>query len=165
MDQNVLARTLLTLTDSGVEFVVCGGVACILHGVARATHDLDLRVALDQSNLERLVQSAQSLGLTPRVPEPMEALLSAERRRVWIHEKHALVYTLLTPNGTFAMDIFLDYPLGYPELRAAAQPFSVHGRVVWVSSKEHLIQAKRAVQPPRRKDVRDIEDLLALLDE
>lgn len=40
MANNLLTRTLVALTDARVRFVVCGGVACILQGVARATHDL-----------------------------------------------------------------------------------------------------------------------------
>jgi glutamate synthase domain-containing protein 2 len=39
----------------------------------------------------------------------------------------------------------------------------LRGRTVWVSSKRHLIEAKRAVQPPRKVDLRDIEDLEELL--
>ena len=44
---NSVIATLGALSSAVVEFVVCGGVACVLQGVARATHDLDLLVALD----------------------------------------------------------------------------------------------------------------------
>lgn len=32
-----------TLTDAGVDYLVVGGVALVLHGVVRLTIDLDLR--------------------------------------------------------------------------------------------------------------------------
>ncbi|MSQ02757.1 MAG: hypothetical protein EXR71_12840 [Myxococcales bacterium] len=165
MPENLITRALLALTDAKVRFVVCGGVACILHGVARATHDLDVRVALEDGNLSGLVQVAHALGLRPRIPEPIEALLDAKRRRAWVEEKHAVVYTLQSPSGAFAIDVFLVYPIPFEELAAEADTFRVDGRDVLVSSKRHLIEAKRAVHPPRKLDLRDIEDLLDLIDE
>ena len=164
MVPNPITRTLVALVDARVQFVVCGGVACILQGVARATHDLDVRVALDGPNLEGLVAAAQALGLRPRIPEPIAALLDPERRRVWAEEKHAVVYTLMATSGRFALDVFLRYPIPFADLAARADTFEVEGRPVLVSSKQHLIEAKRAVQPPRETDRRDIADLLALLD-
>ena len=160
---NLIKRTLVALVDAKVRFVVCGGVACILQGVARATHDLDVRVAMESPDLERLVEVIRALSLTPRIPEPLDALLDPERRRVWREEKNAVVYTLNSPSGAFALDVFLTYPIAFDELAAAADTFVVDGRSVLVSSKEHLIEAKRTVQPSRKVDLRDIEDLLGLL--
>ncbi len=163
MAENLLTLTLTALADAGVEFVVCGGVACILQGVTRATHDLDLRVVLDDANLTKLIGVARSLGLAPRIPEPIEHLAEAARRRVWLEEKHALVYTLLSASGAFAVDVFLSYPIPYEDLAARADVFMVGGRAIKASSRLDLIAAKRAVQPPRVKDLRDIEDLLELI--
>jgi hypothetical protein len=150
------------LVDGGVDFVLCGGVACILHGVARATRDLDLRVALETDNLARLIRVARSLDLVPRIPEQPDALLDAARRQVWIAEKQAVVYTMLAGDGLFAVDVFLRYPIPFDALAAAAVTVPVGGRDVAVSSITHLIEAKRAVVPPRPVDLRDIADLEAL---
>jgi hypothetical protein len=160
---NLLHRTIVALVDADVRFVVCGGVACILQGVARTTHDLDLRVALEAPDLTGLLAVARALDLQPRVPEPMTALLDPERRRAWVEEKRAVVYTLHTRSGAFAVDVFLAYPLSYEELAAEADVFEIDGRRVLVSSKRHLIVAKSRVQPPRRVDLRDIEDLEELI--
>lgn len=165
MTDNRIKQTLIALVDANVRFVVCGGVACILQGVARATHDLDVRVALEDADLQRLVGVARALGLRPRIPEPLEALLDPERRRVWVEEKHAVVYTLQASSGAFALDVFLAYPLSFAELAGSADAFIVEGRTVLVSSKRHLVEAKRAVVPPRKVDIRDIEDLLEIIDE
>jgi hypothetical protein len=164
VSDNLLRRTLVALVDAEVEFVVCGGVACILQGVARATHDLDVRVALDTPNLQRFIAVSRQLGLSPRIPEPPEALLDAERRRQWVEEKQAVVFTLVSATGAFSVDVFLRYPIPMAELMAKADRFPIDGRTVAVSSKQHLIDAKRAIQPPRKQDLRDIEDLLELLD-
>ncbi len=163
MPDNPVTTTLHALTDAGVRFVVCGGVACVLQGVERVTHDLDVRVALDDENLTRLIAVAKQLGLRPRIPEPIERLADPERRRVWVEEKRALVYTLLSDSGAFAVDIFLAYPIPYSELAARSDVLMVDGRPIHVSSRADLVTAKRAVQPPRTKDLRDIEDLEELI--
>jgi len=38
---------LSTLVDSGVDFIIAGGVACLLYGVERVTLYIDIAVALD----------------------------------------------------------------------------------------------------------------------
>jgi len=45
--ENYLKKMLVTLADAGVEFVVGGGVACVLHGVERVTLDLDVAVQMN----------------------------------------------------------------------------------------------------------------------
>lgn len=102
MADHPMTQALLALTDAKVRFVVCGGVACILQGVARATHALDIRVAMEDEDIRGLVAVARALALTPRIPEPLAALLDPERRRAWVSEKHAVVYTLHSPCGAFA---------------------------------------------------------------
>ena len=162
---NRLREALIAFADAKVEFVVCGGVACILQGVARATHDLDLRLAMDSANVDRFLRAAQGMGLRPRIPEPLAAFADPERRRAWVEEKHAVVYTLNSASGALTVDVFLQYPLEFAELADAADRFEVEGRPIRVSSKRHLIHAKELVRPPRKQDLRDIEDLRELLDE
>jgi hypothetical protein len=38
---------LSTLVDSAVDFIIAGGVVCLLHGVERVALDVDIAVALD----------------------------------------------------------------------------------------------------------------------
>ena len=40
-------RLIESLCDHGVEFVIVGGVALVLHGSARTTQDLDICYARD----------------------------------------------------------------------------------------------------------------------
>lgn len=48
------ARLLRVLVENAVEFVVVGGVAAQLHGWQGATADLDIAVANDEANVDRL---------------------------------------------------------------------------------------------------------------
>jgi len=41
---------LNALSDAGVEFIVGGGMACILHGVERLTMDVDVAVMMQEKN-------------------------------------------------------------------------------------------------------------------
>lgn len=51
---NDFAAALRDLNESGVRYVIVGGLAVIRHGAVRATKDVDAAVAMDGDNLERL---------------------------------------------------------------------------------------------------------------
>ena len=50
-------KVVHVLTDSGVEFVLVGGLAVVAHGYVRTTADLDLCYARSPSNLKRIVSA------------------------------------------------------------------------------------------------------------
>ena len=58
-----LIEILCTLQDRGVDFVVAGGVAAVLHGVERMTLDLDVAVSLDPHNTEMLFVRSRSAAI------------------------------------------------------------------------------------------------------
>lgn len=161
--QNHLLKTIKLLAQDGVQFVICGGIACILQGCDRTTYDLDLNLALDQKNLEKFIQIAKKLKLQPRIPEPIENILDADKRKNWIEEKHALVYTLLTEFGDFQIDLFLVYPISFASLQKNADEFDIDGIKIKVSSIQDLITAKEKVYPLRDKDQFDLKQLKELL--
>lgn len=57
------AQLLLALLRNGVEFVVVGGVAAQFRGWAGATADLDIAVATEGDNAERLNRALAEVGL------------------------------------------------------------------------------------------------------
>jgi hypothetical protein len=150
---------LAASADGDVRFVVSRGVACILHGISRVTNDVDLSVAMDDRNMIRFVDVAQRFGLKPRAPEPLEAMLDADRGCDRVQTKQAHVFALNNSSGLLQVDCFLAYPIGFEERYDQADTMDVDGRVIRVSSKPHRLRAKQAVDSPRRTDVRDIEDL------
>ena len=154
-----LGRSLTALVEAGVDFVVCGGIACVMHGISRVTNDLDICVRMDEQNLGRLVEAVQRFGLQPRIPEPIEALLDPQKRREWVEEKNAKVFTLVSLNTVLQIDVMLEYPVAYTELAREATVLRAGDLTFRISSKEHLIAAKQQVQPPRKTDLRHIADL------
>src|SRR5262245_28957525 len=68
-----LERLLPALSDAGVEFIVVGGVAAIVHGSARLTVDLDVIYRRDPANIARLAVALQPFspylrGAPPGLP-------------------------------------------------------------------------------------------------
>nr|HPQ54813.1 nucleotidyl transferase AbiEii/AbiGii toxin family protein [Spirochaetota bacterium] len=63
---NHLKEIITTLSESDVDFIICGGVALVLHGIERMTMDLDLSVDLREQNLQRFIDAMKKLGLVPR---------------------------------------------------------------------------------------------------
>jgi len=158
--QNPIKEMLLAMVDSGIDFVVSGGVAVVLHGVERVTLDLDVSVDMRRDNLEPLLRLMSSRGMVPRVPVSPEILLEEDRRRWMVEEKNALVFTFIDPNDPYRhVDIFLTDDLAYHRLIEDAVKVDVAGREVRVVSRSRLLELKRAVRPPRPKDIFDIAEL------
>ena len=61
---------LRALIEHGVDFVLIGGLAGIVHGSAYNTYDLDIAYARDRPNLERLAAALRELGATLRGAPP-----------------------------------------------------------------------------------------------
>jgi hypothetical protein len=160
-DARTLTGILRALTAGNVDFVVCGGVACIMQGVTRVTADLDIAVSMEDANLRRLVDAARRLGFQPRIPEPLQAIVDPKKRNEWIERKHATVFTLLSPKHPTQLDIFLQYPIAFDDLKSRANVMVGSDVTVRVSSKADLIAAKRVAG--REQDERDIRDLERLI--
>ncbi len=90
--------------------MICGGVACVLHGVERATYDIDLSVSFEKSNLEKILLVARKFGLNPGIPEPVENILDEIKRKEWFEKKNALVYTFISDNSPLQLNIFTENP-------------------------------------------------------
>lgn len=74
------------LNESGVPFVVVGGLAVVAHGYGRQTQDIDLVVPLDSVTVPLLFRALASLGYAPRVPVTPEQCADASTRARWIAE-------------------------------------------------------------------------------
>ncbi len=88
-----------TLAGAGVEFIVGGGVACVLHGVERVTLDLDVAVQMNSPNLDRLICAVEQLNLQPRVPVSLADIGDPDFVRSMVTEKGALVFSLADFNN------------------------------------------------------------------
>jgi len=75
---NILAGLFESLRDRDVRYLVIGGIAAVLHGVPRATFDLDILVDASAENAERLLRAFLDAGLGTAALTTPEDLLSHE---------------------------------------------------------------------------------------
>lgn len=146
---------LRRLVERGVDFVVIGGIAAVLHGSARNTFDLDICFATDDANLAALgdvlvALSARLKGVDENVPFVPDARTLRQIE----------LLTLVTSLGE--LDV-LARPSGAPpyrELRRNADRYDLGGFNVSVASIDDLIAMKQAAG--RAKDLLDVEELEAI---
>lgn len=149
------SELLRRLTAAGVDFVVIGGVAAVLHGSARLTRDLDIVFAPDQGNLEALGRvltesSARLRGVDDDVPFVADART--------LHGIQLL--TLETDAGWFDVHRQPDGAPPYSRLRGRAERMDVGSFAILVASIPDLIAMKRSAGRPQ--DLADIETLEAI---
>jgi predicted nucleotidyltransferase len=145
----------VALAQRGVDFVVIGGIAAVLHGSAQNTFDLDISFATDPTNLEVLGEVLVGLG----------ASLRAGKEDVPFVPDHRLLrrVDVLTMNTPLGMLDVLARPKGapsYEQLRARARRVKLGDVAVLIASIEDLIAMKLAAGRP--KDLVAVEELEAI---
>lgn len=153
-----------TLNKYHVDYLLIGGLAVSLHGVERATMDVDITVAMQPDNLAGLLQCAQALSLTPVAPVPLESLTNLSLLRKWHDEKNMLAFALRTDAmAGLTIDVLLFPPLDFHEMHARAVQFVLGDVSVTVASVEDLIAMKRAAgRPIDLSDIAHLEKIQSL---
>ena len=75
---NLYLDVFKSLNRRKVKYVVIGGVAAVVHGVPRATFDLDLLIEATPENAARLLQAFEDAGLMSATLTTAERLLANE---------------------------------------------------------------------------------------
>jgi predicted nucleotidyltransferase len=155
LDADALLRPL---NRHGVDFVIIGGLAGLIHGSAYPTYDLDIAYSRELVNLGRLASALEEIGVTLRgAPsdlrfQPDAATLAAGAN-----------FTFDTVHGNF--DLLGDVAgiSNYEDLRREAVIEKIDGIEVKVASIDHLIAMKRAANRP--KDRLMVEEYIVIADE
>ncbi|OGL72503.1 hypothetical protein A3D72_03350 [Candidatus Uhrbacteria bacterium RIFCSPHIGHO2_02_FULL_57_19] len=156
-DQPVYERLLRALSQKGVRYVLCGGMALVLRHIKRDTFDADLAVDLSIENLSCFLDVLKELGWIPKVPVNANELADPEKRVQWQTEKDAKVFTFVLANLPFlSVDVFLSLPIPFDILAREAIPVMLDDVEIPTASYEALLEMKRQIQPPRVKDALDI---------
>lgn len=151
-----------TLARHRVAYVVIGGLAVALHGIERATMDIDISIALDTKNLEALRNAANELGMSPVLPVPLSTLLDLETLRTWHTERNLEAFALRAPGlAGVTLDILLFPPVAFEQLNERALHRLVAGTRVNLISIPDLIALKEAVgRPIDQADVAHLRRLM-----
>ena len=138
-----------------VQYVVVGGLAINLHGVERATMDVDLVLAMDESNLRRFMAAAQTLQLHPTLPVKLEALCNAAQLDEWVREKHMIAFCLRPPSKTApSIDIIVRPKVSFETMYRNRIEKDIGGIQFKVASIDDLIALKTGTG--RNQDASDI---------
>lgn len=146
---------LRRLTARGVDYVVIGGIAAVLHGSVRNTSDLDICFATDQGNLDALGDVLMELGARLKGVDDTVPLVPDGRAL------HAIeVLTMTTRLGDLDVLVRPAGSPGYDALRRNADRFDLGGFSILVASIDDLIAMKLAAG--RQKDLATVEELEAI---
>ncbi len=155
MDDEVNTRVLGALEEHRVNYVIFGGVALNLHGLARFTQDLDIFVQPDAGNIERLKAALQSVFHDPEIEQ-----ISAEDL---LGDYPAVQY--VPPEGAFHLDILvrLGEAFSFADLESERVPYQ--GLTVSVVTSRMLYQMKKdTVRPKDRADAQALRQRFGLED-
>lgn len=148
-------RVIAALNDSGVDYVIVGGIAVVLHGVDRLTADLDVVLDLRRDAALKAMKSLEQVGYRPRPPVRIEDFAAAENRREWMETRNMQVFSLWDPNGELpVLDVFVSYPLDFSKLLEHSIEVDIGGLQARIASIEHLIEMKS--KTGRERDKQDI---------
>lgn len=147
-----------TLKAYEVDYLLIGGLAMNLHGVPRMTMDVDLVIALDMSNIAKLINCVQELGLYPSVPVKLEDLADVDRREALFVEKNLIALSLISDTpATPTLDIVIHHPLDFQKAFARLVRRDISGTPVMLASIEDMITLKKTAG--RAQDLSDITHL------
>ena len=149
-----LDRIVDLLVDAEVEFIVVGGLACVLQGAPIVTHDVDIVHRRDPDNVAKLIAALQTAGAHyrhqhGRVIEPRADALSGPGHNLFTTQLGAI-------DALGALDGH-DYGALLPD----AVTIDYRGRPLTVLSLERVVALKRAAARP--KDLRVLPELEATL--
>src|SRR3990172_4271527 len=126
--------------EKGVEYVVVGGFALNLHGVPRATADLDLSIAINESNLKRIVEALKDLDFKPRVPVKIDDFAVPGNLEKWHVEKNMQVFTFWNSKKPYEeIDIFVHNPIDFNVLSQMKEVVAAGEIQIPIVSIDHLI--------------------------
>lgn len=147
-----------SLNKKGVKYVVVGGVALNLHGVPRATADLDLMVELKNENLKKIVSALKKTGFKPRTPVKIEEFSEVQNLEKWSKEKNMEVFTFWNSKKPYEeVDILIRNPIDFEEVDKTKEIVEAKSIKIPIISLEYLIRLKELSN--REQDRSDIEAL------
>lgn len=147
MNLDLIKQILVALEREGVRYVVFGAVAINLLGLARATEDLDLFIAPEPDNIERLRRALHSVFADPSIEEISTEDLMGDYPAVQYNP----------PEGEFYLDILTRLGEAFEFRDLESIRVDLEGQLVSVATPKTLYRMKKGTVRP--KDWGDAEAL------
>jgi len=139
MDYERTREVLKSFEREGVQYVIFGAVALNLQGLARATLDLDVFIAPDESNIDRLKAALKSVFNDPHLDE-----ITAEDL---LGDYPAVQY--VPPEGAFHIDILTRLGEAFDFENLESERVDFDGLEVSVVTPRTLYRMKKATVRPQ----------------
>ncbi len=134
-DEKLLLELVEATAQAGLQVILIGNMAAIVHGAPVLTRDVDFMVREHPQLEKKLQKFAQIYGVKLTRPyEPMSKVIRAVGRPVGVDFLFAL------SSGK-----------SFESVRSRAQKIRIGGKMIWVASLEDIIAAKEAAGRPKDK--------------
>ena len=137
---NLLKDVFASFQRHNTKYVVIGGIAAVLHGVPRATFDLDILIEAKPDNAQRLLDALLEAGLGTASLTSAEGLLSQD---ITIFKDRVRIDVQISTPG-----------LKFEEAWERRVVMEYQGQEFFVLSRADLIASKRAAG--RKVDLEDV---------
>jgi len=156
MDFDKFLEVLRALAREGVDYVLVGAVALGIHGLVRATEDVDLFIRPDGENVERLKRALRSVWDDPEIAGITAQDLAGEYPTVRYGP----------PGEGFVIDLLSRLGSAFAFEDLEAETVSLEGVPVRVATPTTLYRMKKGtVRPIDRADAAALREKFRLLEE
>jgi predicted nucleotidyltransferase len=153
-----------SLQKHQVSYLLCGGVAVNIYGVARMTADIDVLLDFERKNLERFSDATAEIGYQPLIPVSIIELSDASKRNALIKDKNLIAFSLINTMSPYMnIDVVTDVPLNFDDMWERRETRMMGGYDLQIVSVDDLILLKEYAG--RVQDKKDIELLKKLINE
>lgn len=145
-------------TSAKLKYALVGGYALALHGIVRATMDVDFVITLTEKDYELAEKTLRKVGLESRIPVRAEDII--KMRQEYIENRNLIAWSFVDfKNPSRQVDILITENLKDLE----TERFAVGGRKIVVASLNEILRMKQAAGRPQ--DLIDIKNIKAKLNE
>ncbi len=141
-----------------LKYAVVGGYAMALHGMVRATMDVDFILSLRLNDFEVAENALKEIGLQSRLPIRAQDVI--KMRQEYITNRNLLAWSFVDyKNPTRQVDILITKDLR----KLNVETVSVGGRKITVVKLNELLKMK--LEAGRPQDLLDVQSIRERLDE
>ncbi len=156
MDFSQAMRVLAAFARHGVDYTLVGSMAMAAQGLVRATRDMDVFVASDAANVERLKSALRELFNDPAIDEIRSTELAGDYP--------ALQY--VPPEGDFWIDILARLGEAFRFADLESEVLDVEGIRIRVATPRMLYRMKKGtVRPQDRVDAEMLKQRFGIEEE
>lgn len=153
----LLYNIIDAFTKAKLKYALVGGYALALHGIVRATLDIDLVLSLKLSDFELAEKTLKQLGLQSRLPVRAQDII--KMRKEYIENRNLIAWSFVDYHDPSKLvDILITKDLKELDV----ETISVGGRKINVISLKELLKMKtEAGRPQDLVDIQNIKEKLA----